>query len=675
MKKNLSRDSLLEPQNLGTPEPFCRWLNGNEIGGSTFMKHAKKILIAILLCLFSAAALQAADIQGIIRSAPDASKYPDANAIILFSEKNYELLDKGKSTEDALYLIKVLTAKGREKFSDQKVPFNKEKDQLTLVKAGTYHGESRFTELEKKAINDVTPLELSGAEIYANFLNRVFSFPVVDPGATLFMELRKATDLKQDQNIGDRQFFQFEEPLIKKIVTITLPPGKKLRYRFLNGERTLAASADNAKTRYTMEAGNVPMIKDEEYMPPMEEVAGNLLFSTCATWDEAVAPLSREFFKACAETQEIRALAGELTKGCTSRDDKIRAISAFMVAQVRGISISLGLDGYKPHEASLVLMNKYGDCRDKAVLMVTLLKSCGVESFPALVVDDLTPVVKEVPTMKQFDSLMVALPGEKGGYRFLDPFAERAEFGFVGTRLDAEALVVKPAGSPEFAPLIGYRPIESAALNSVEGTIDGQGDFAGTLASDLHGIYDISARAHLHSLRGKKIDMWFEQRAEEFCPEARDRGHHYTDPQDLSNHMKVTMTTEAKDLAIVQDSLMILKIPRLPFPFARTFYAPSLPTREYPFELGSCNENVFTFRVKLPAGYKPIYMPGNSSTTLPCGLSKRSCVFNEKSGEILFERTLKITTNRLPAADYPAFKRSLEDLSLMQNNLVILKKI
>jgi hypothetical protein len=43
----------------------------------------------------------------------------------------------------------------------------------------------------------------------------------------------------------------------------------------------------------------------------------------------------------------------------------------------RHISISFGAGRYRPHTAGEVLVNQYGDCKDKHTLFAALLKAAG----------------------------------------------------------------------------------------------------------------------------------------------------------------------------------------------------------------------------------------------------------------------------------------------------------
>ncbi|MDQ7825570.1 MAG: DUF3857 and transglutaminase domain-containing protein [Candidatus Eremiobacteraeota bacterium] len=635
------------------------------------MRSIRTLAATLLLAVLLTAAVTAVDFNEILKSAPDGSQFPDANGLILYSEKIYEVKGQ-KATEDTRYLIKVLNKHGREKYSDQQVPYDTETEQLIFNRGGTYKGDLTFMEIEKKAINDITPAELADATIYSNLLNRVFSFPVVDPGVTLLLDYRKVLDLKENLYVSDRVYFQLDEPLLDKVFTATVPTGTKLSASFVGKREEFASGEKDGTTTYTLKVSKVPQIKREESMPPLPAVAHNMLFTTATSWEEATRPFSGKFFEAAKVTPEVTALAREITGNASSREEKIKAIAIYMAQKVRAVSLPLGDAGYTPHKAAVVIKNKYGDCRDKAVLFISLLEACGVEACPALVNDHFLPLAKDVPTLKQFDSVYVALPRGKE-YVLLDPSAEMAQFGYVENRIGAEALVVK-AGGTEFTPRRGYSPITDRSENAVSGTLNDRGDFAGTLSSKTSGIYDSSARGTFYHLRGKKLKMYFEQKIEEFCPDAEAASFRSGDALDLSKNMELSVAVNAREFAVIQDNLMILKVPRMPFGFSRIPYSPSLSAREYPYVLGSTSEISYELLLKIPPGYRPLYIPGDIAVSEPYLDISLKCRFNPSSRELSYRREVKFKENQVSPALYPSFKRYLESLDLAQNNLILLKK-
>src|SRR5208337_646631 len=79
-------------------------------------------------------------------------------------------------------------------------------------------------------------------------------------------------------------------------------------------------------------------------------------------------------------TEAIRAVANEVTQGLTGDAEKVRALDHWMAKNIRYVAVTLGHGGLIPHPADQVLKNRYGDCKDHAILMETLLAAVGIQS-------------------------------------------------------------------------------------------------------------------------------------------------------------------------------------------------------------------------------------------------------------------------------------------------------
>lgn len=125
-------------------------------------------------------------------------------------------------------------------------------------------------------------------------------------------------------------------------------------------------------------------------------------------------------------TDEVKRLALEITRGKTSQRDKAAAIHDWVRRNVRYVAVYLGVGGFVPHDIDWILGNRYGDCKDKALLMQTLLKAVGIEAVPVLINSLSEYVLPELPTMVSFNHCILYLPELD---LFVDPTDARVPFG------------------------------------------------------------------------------------------------------------------------------------------------------------------------------------------------------------------------------------------------------
>jgi len=106
-----------------------------------------------------------------------------------------------------------------------------------------------------------------------------------------------------------------------------------------------------------------------------------------------------------AELAEIRK---DIVATHNSDKDQTRAALGFVQANIRYFGIELGVGGYEPRPADKVMRRRYGDCKDMALLLVTLLRSMDIEAYPLLVDSENRQVTsRDLPRHTAFDHVVV----------------------------------------------------------------------------------------------------------------------------------------------------------------------------------------------------------------------------------------------------------------------------
>ena len=109
-------------------------------------------------------------------------------------------------------------------------------------------------------------------------------------------------------------------------------------------------------------------------------------------------------------------LAKELTKGKTSRADKVAALFNFVADQIRYVNYVSG-EAWLPNRPSHLLSRREGDCDDKAILLISLLRAAGIRAEEVLVQTRETgqPAVLRAKgaAIPLFDHCIAYLPGEE----------------------------------------------------------------------------------------------------------------------------------------------------------------------------------------------------------------------------------------------------------------------
>jgi hypothetical protein len=197
----------------------------------------------------------------------------------------------------------------------------------------------------------------------------------------------------------------------------------------------------------------------------------------------------------------VRRLAADLTKGKTSRDDKVKAIFEYVADDIRYVNYVSG-EWWLPNRPQQLLARRQGDCDDKAILLITLLKAVGIEATEVLVQTRYTGqpslLLSQKAAVPLFDHGIAYLPGTGGGPgRWLDATSPQSRLGPLPS-MDARALalyvsqgpaamVKTPSASPDEHGVDGTWKIQLSASGAgdLDATEKHMGDHAFVLRSTL----------------------------------------------------------------------------------------------------------------------------------------------------------------------------------------------
>jgi cellulose synthase operon protein C len=136
---------------------------------------------------------------------------------------------------------------------------------------------------------------------------------------------------------------------------------------------------------YAFSARDVAALDTEPAMPGLAEVAPYLHLSTYASWED----VGRWYWHLVEEQltpdDDLRRAARSAITVGMSEVARVRAIHNLVVTGTRYVGLEFGIHGFKPYKVTQVLARRFGDCKDKASLMVALLREVGVEAELVLV--------------------------------------------------------------------------------------------------------------------------------------------------------------------------------------------------------------------------------------------------------------------------------------------------
>jgi hypothetical protein len=317
------------------------------------------------------------------------------------------------------------------------------------------------------------------------------------------------------------------------------------------------------------------------------------------------------------------------------------------------VGLEFGIHGFQPYRTDQVWVRRFGDCKDQATLLVTLLESAGIPAHLVLVRSrPLGRLDDALPALGLFDHVIVWLPES---HRFVDTTDRTIGFGVLpSSDVGAQALILDPARSGKLTRV----PVPAAAQNSIEaeysvilrgdgrGTIDGRIRFRGIRASTFR------KRFTNKSLRVQQIARLVNGR----YPGARLNSHSLSDPSQLGRPLELTFSAHAPGVA--QRAGQRARILRpIGGDGLASIFAPRAK-RKHAISLGVPARYRFRFSYILPPGWELEDMPVSGKEEAPFG--RYEIRWHKEVGAIRGELLFQLNQDQVEGADYPAFYKFMQ---------------
>lgn len=226
-----------------------------------------------------------------------------------------------------------------------------------------------------------------------------------------------------------RVFFGKVVPVLHTRLVIESPRSRPLQYV----TRLLPAVEPNRDEsagiiRLVFESGLLEPIKEiEPFMPSDVPRWPYVAFSTGTSW-KAVAARYSQMVDEQIHPAESEDIVQETLSGHKTREEMAASLVAQLHRDVRYTGVEFGQASLVPGKPTETLKRKYGDCKDKAALLVAMLRAVGIPAYIALL--SASPgheVDRELPGVGAFDHAIVYVPGRPEFW--MDPTDRFARLG------------------------------------------------------------------------------------------------------------------------------------------------------------------------------------------------------------------------------------------------------
>ncbi|MDG1805191.1 DUF3857 domain-containing protein [Flavicella sp.] len=136
---------------------------------------------------------------------------------------------------------------------------------------------------------------------------------------------------------------------------------------------------------YTWRKENSEALVLENNIPIWKLVNEIVSVTTFKNWNETAKWASNIFFIDEPLNKEIIDLSNKINSTNFEESEKVMEVLNFVQDDIRYLGLESGIGAYKPFHPNKVINQRYGDCKDKSLLMVSILREMGIRAYPTLV--------------------------------------------------------------------------------------------------------------------------------------------------------------------------------------------------------------------------------------------------------------------------------------------------
>ncbi|NBV24731.1 MAG: DUF3857 domain-containing protein [Proteobacteria bacterium] len=360
-----------------------------------------------------------------------------------------------------------------------------------------------------------------------------------------------------------------------------------------------------------------------------------------------------------APSDVVTSLTRQVTSGMTNDDQKITAVARYVQTNFVYRAVEFGRRARVPQAAATVLRDKHGDCKDHSVLVQQMLRAVGLPAHLALVSVS-TPLVKNLPSLDQFDHMIVYVPTPSGG-RFLDCTDKVGDLQApVPLSLAGEEVFVLDESQPRFIPVPEY-PRDASVIRTerlvsvtnrtdavIKETLTFTGAQALLMRQSLRGQSPAVRRTMMAGWLGSQLGETLQLEEENL----------------MQNDASFLLHLTYRVTGLFQESGGEL-VGQLPSVVEKAYLTPQLvDKRQTPFQLKVPLVMEGVVRISVPAGYRLRALPTPVENLENRFLSCRLTSELDKQG-LRINYRLQRPVGRYAAADYAGYCQALAQASVL----------
>ncbi|MBL0741166.1 DUF3857 domain-containing protein [Chryseolinea lacunae] len=413
-----------------------------------------RMSVVVMLCAVTSLFAQNVKIQNVpswvVGHTPDVKAKPSDQETSSFY---YQLIDLQQNVATQEYFVhyayQILTNEGVQAMSDLQTDFDPSYQTLAFHKMVIHRGSQVINKLQVRDLKTIQREQSMDRFLYDNALTVVINLADVRVGDVVeYAFTRKGFNPVFDGHFCDRIYFDYAIPFHKLYQRLVIPSSTQLYSKYTNGQVVPEVQKKDGLTTYVWQIENTKEPSFEADVPAWHESSRSVALSDFEYWSEVSQWAVDHFKVADAEQAKLKALVDPLFKDL-EHDELLLQATRFVQDEVRYLGFEAGKNSHKPHSPLQVFEQRFGDCKDKSLLLCSILRAYDIDANPVLVNTSLRSHTSELlPASNVFDHCVVQVV-DNGEAHYIDPTINNqgGDFKAIYFPTYGEGLVIRESSS------------------------------------------------------------------------------------------------------------------------------------------------------------------------------------------------------------------------------------
>ena len=626
--------------------------------------------------------------------AEDAAKTPtpptakDAPAVVLFDEYLITVDEQNHAVERERFAVRILQPQGR-RYAHCKAWYDID-EKLNYFRSWTIAPDGRqFQAMETDFIDHGA---YAGAQMQFTERVRIVNPPASDPGSVVVCETEE--HLRPYMSEEDWEI-QAPIPIVFQALELALPPGG----HYAESWRKFAAvkPVETGSNHLRWEIRDMPALDLENLhaTPPWRALAARM----SVKWGDAAVKGAENQWRAIGlwqeqleehrpdPTPEITAEAQQLITGAPDFYTKLSRVTSYIQKNIRYFVVERGIGGWQAHYAGDIYRNRYGDCKDKTTLLISMLQAIGVRAYylhvdsergtidpdaPSLAGNHMITAI-ELPDGENDPRLMARAKAANGKTLLIfDPTDEVTPVGLIRGQLQGAYGNISNGAYSQVLQMPVLTPDSAELTRKGSFTLAPDGALAGDVTETSTGAAAARERWSIKDKDSKELRESLEKSLGSDLPGLTFKGFEFHQTADLDKPLDLDLHLSAASYAHASGPLLLLR-PRVLGSDARA--VPDVmegKPRAYSIELGHPGRWRDSFDIALPPGYVVDETP--DPVNLDLDFASYHSSVSAKGNTLHYEREYVVRQVELPPGKAASFRRLESAILSDEQGAAVLKK-